>query len=108
MGDARGHWEGDTLVVETTNYLEKSAYGGASDHLKTIERFKPVRKGVLDWSITFDDAHTWVRPWTFGMELTHDDSQQIFEYACHEGNEGIQGILISERIKDKEAEKHSN
>jgi len=110
MGDARGHWEGDTLVVETTNFLEKSAYGGASDHLKTIERFKPVRRGVLDWSITFDDAKTWMRPWTFGMQLTRDDSQQIFEYACHEGNEGLQGILIAERLKDKESEKreHSN
>jgi hypothetical protein len=108
MGDARGHWEGDTLVVETTNYLEKSAYGGASDHLKTIERFKPVRKGVIDWSITFDDAKTWARPWTFGMQLTRDDSQQIFEYECHEGNEGLQGILIAERLKDKDADNHTH
>jgi len=108
MGDARGHWEGDTLVVETTNFLEKSAYGGASDQLKTTERFKPLGKGLLDWSITFDDARTWVRPWTFGMQLTRDESQQIFEYACHEGNEGIQGILIAERLKDKEAEQHTH
>ena len=108
MGDARGHWEGDTLVVETTNFLEKSAYGGASDRLKTTERFKPLRKGVLDWSITFDDAKTWVRPWTFGMQLTRDETQAIFEYACHEGNEGLQGILIAERLKDKEAEPHSH
>ena len=108
MGDPRGHWEGDTLVVETTNYLEKSAFGGASDRLKTTERFKPVRKGVLDWSITFDDAKTWVRPWTFGMQLTRDETQPIFEYACHEGNEGLQGILIAERLKDKEAEQHSH
>jgi hypothetical protein len=106
MGDARGHWDGDTLVVETTNFLEKSAYGGASSALKTVERFKPVRKGVIDWSITFDDAKTWVRPWTYGMQLTRDESQKIFEYACHEGNEGLQGILISERLKDKEG--HSN
>jgi hypothetical protein len=108
MGDARGHWEGDTLVVETTNFLEKSAFGGASDRLKTVERFRPIRKGVIDWSITFDDAKTWVRPWTFGMELTRDESQQIFEYACHEGNEGLQGILIAERLKDKEAGQHSH
>jgi len=108
MGDARGHWEGDTLVVETTNFLEKSAFGGASDRLKTTERFKPVRKGVLDWSITFDDAKTWVRPWTFGMQLTRDETQPIFEYACHEGNEGLQGILIAERLKDKETEQHSH
>jgi hypothetical protein len=108
MGDARGHWEGDTLVVETTNFLEKSAYGGASDRLKTIERFKPMGKGIVDWSITFDDARTWVRPWTYGMQLTRDETQQIFEYACHEGNEGLQGILIAERLKDKEAAQHSH
>jgi hypothetical protein len=109
MGDARGHWEGDTLVVETTNFLENSAFGGASDRLKTTERFKPLGKGVLDWSITFDDARTWTRPWTFGMQLTRDETQQIFEYACHEGNEGLQGILIAERLKDKEAQhSHSN
>src|SRR4051812_45904008 len=95
MGDARGHWEGDTLVVETTNVLEKSAYGGASAHLKTTERFRPVKPGVLDWSITFDDPHTWVRPWTFGMQLTRSDGEPIFEYACHEGNYGLRDILAS-------------
>ena len=103
MGDPRGHWEGDTLVVETTNFLEKSAYGGASDKLKTTERFKFVRPSIVDWSITFDDANTWVRPWTFGMQLTRDDNQPVFEYACHEGNEGIQGILKAARIAEKEA-----
>jgi hypothetical protein len=103
MGDPRGHWEGDTLVIETTNFLEKSAYGGASSHLKTVERFKPVRPGVIEWSITFDDAHTWVRPWTFGMQLIRDESQGIFEYACHEGNDGLQGILRAARA-DEHAE----
>jgi hypothetical protein len=102
MGDARGHWEGDTLVVETTNYLEATAYGGASDHLKTIERFTPSGKDI-EWSVTFDDAHTWVRPWTFGMLLSRDDSQPIFEYACHEGNEGLRGILSAARAAEKEA-----
>jgi hypothetical protein len=106
MGDARGHWDGETLVVETTNYLEKSAYGGASDRLKTTERFKPVRPGIIDWSITFDDASTWVRPWTFGMQLTRDNSQPVFEYACHEGNEGIQGILKAARTDEDEAAHH--
>ena len=104
MGDPRGHWEGDTLVVETTNFLQKSAYGGASSHLKTVERSKPVRPGVIDWSITFDDAHTWVRPWTFGMQLTRDESQSVFEYACHEGNDGLQGILRAARVDERAAE----
>jgi hypothetical protein len=103
MGDARGHFEGDTLVVETTNFLEKAAYGGASDKLKTVERFRLLPNKSIDWSITFDDPNTWVRPWTFGMLLTRDDSQPVFEYACHEGNEGIQGILKAARIAEKEA-----
>ena len=103
MGDARGHFEGDTLVVETTNYLETSAYSGASGKLKTTERFKLVKPGIIDWSITFDDASTWVRPWTFGMRLTRNDAEPVFEYACHEGNEGIQGILKSARAADAAA-----
>ena len=77
MGDARGHWEGDTLVVETTNLLEKSAYGGASEHLKTTERFRRRRTSTIEWSITFDDPTTWVRPWTFGMRLTKDESPAV-------------------------------
>ncbi len=103
MGDARGHFEGDTLVVETTNYREASAYGGASSHLKTTERFKLLPNHNLDWSITFDDPHTWVRPWTFGMLLTHDESQPVYEYACHEGNEGLQGILKAARSAEHDA-----
>jgi hypothetical protein len=101
MGDSRGHWEGDTLVVETTNFLEQSAYGGASDRLKVTERFKPSRKGVIDWSITFDDPATWVRPWTFGMDLTRNEAEPVFEYACHEGNQGLQGILSAARAEER-------
>jgi hypothetical protein len=82
---------------------QKSAYGGASDRLKTTERFKLVRPGVVDWSITFDDANTWARPWTFGMQLTRDEKQPVFEYACHEGNEGLEGILKAARISAKDA-----
>ena len=100
MGDPRGHWEGDTLVVETTNYVENSAYGGASDKLKTIERFRPVGRDI-EWSITFDDPSTWARPWTFGMRLSRDDSQQVYEYACHEGNEGMRGMLSAARAAEK-------
>jgi hypothetical protein len=102
MGFARGRWEGDTLVVETTNFRERAAYGGASDKLKTTERFRPVN-GAIEWSITFDDPATWVRPWTFGMKLTRDDSQQIYEYACHEGNDGLRGILSAARAEEKGA-----
>jgi hypothetical protein len=102
MGDARAHWDGDTLVVEGTRYLEKSAYGGASNRLKTTERFTPAGRNAIEWSITFDDASTWVKPWTFGMRLTRDDEHPIFEYACHEGNEGLRGILSAARAAEKE------
>jgi hypothetical protein len=100
MGDARGRWDGDTLVVETTNFLDKAAYGNASEDLKTIERFTPV-KGGIEWSITFDDARTWARPWTYGMFLTRDDSQPVVEYACHEGNEGMRNMLRIARMEEK-------
>jgi hypothetical protein len=102
MGDSRGRWEGDTLVVEGSHYLEASAFGGASSRLKTIERFRPTSKNTIEWSITFDDASTWVKPWTFGMRLTRDDEHPIFEYACHEGNEGLRGILSAARVAEKE------
>jgi len=105
MGDARGHFEGDTLVVETTNYLEKSATNGASEHLKTTERFKPTGPHTVDWSITLDDPHTWTKPWTYGMQLTKDPKAELFEYACHEGNEGMRGMLKAERLKEKEGSK---
>jgi hypothetical protein len=104
-GDARGHFEGDTLVVEGTRYLEQSAFGGASSRLKTTERFRPTSKNTVEWSITFDDPDTWVRPWTFGMRLTRDDEQPLFEYACHEGNEGLRGILSAARAEEREAAK---
>jgi hypothetical protein len=102
MGDARGHWEGDTLVIETTNVLEQSAYGGASDRVKITERFRPVSRDAIEWSITFDDATTWARPWTFGMRLSKDHGGHLFEYACHEGNEGLRGILSAARAAERE------
>ena len=105
MGDARGHWEGNTLVVETTNINERTAYRGASENLKIVERFKPLGPNTLDWSSTFEDAHTWTRPWTFAMNLTKKpDNQRPYEYACHEGNYGMVGILLAGRADDKAAE----
>lgn len=101
MGDARGHWDGDTLVVETTNINEPAAYRGASKDLKLVERFKPVGPKIVEWSVTLDDPHTWTRPWTFAMNLTKDPSQQIFEYACHEGNYGLRDILSAARAADR-------
>jgi hypothetical protein len=101
MGDARGHFEGNTLVVETTNFKAASTYRGASEQLKLIERFKPIGPKAVEWSVTLDDPHTWPRPWTFAMNLTKDSSQSIFEYGCHEGNYGLRDILSAERAADK-------
>jgi hypothetical protein len=101
IGEARGHFEGDTLVVVTTNYLEAGAYGGASSALKTTERFKPSGPNTIDWSIKFEDPHTWTKPWSFGMLLTRDPHSLVFEYACHEGNEGMRGMLKAAREAEK-------
>jgi hypothetical protein len=101
MGDARGHWDGDTLVVETTNFVEAAAYRGASKSLKMTERFKPLGPNTVEWSVMLDDPHTWTRPWTFAMNLTRDETKPVFEYACHEGNYGMQNILSAARAEEK-------
>ena len=104
LGDARGHWDGGTLVVETTNFTDKTPYRGSSELLKMVERFKPIAADTVEWSVTFDDPHTWARPWTFAMNLTKaDNSQQPFEYACHEGNYGLKNILAAARAEEKAA-----
>jgi hypothetical protein len=102
MGYARGRWDGDTLVVETTNFLEAAAYGGASSSLTTTERFRPTGENTIEWSIRLDDARTWTRPWSFGMRLTRDPQSQVFEYACHEGNEGLRNMLKVARDAEKQ------
>ena len=101
LGDARGRWEGATLVVETSNFNDKAPYRGSSEHLKIVERLTPIGPDTLEWAITFDDPHTWARPWTFAMNLTHDESQAPFEYACHEGNYGLRNILSAARAEER-------
>ena len=102
LGDARGRWDGSTLVVETTNFTERMTYRGSSDQLRMVERFTPVSPSIVEWSVTLDDPQTWIRPWTFAMNLTKKDrSQQIFEYACHEGNYAIRNMLSAARAADK-------
>jgi hypothetical protein len=104
LGDARGRWDGNTLVVETTNFTDRTPYRGSSEYLKMTERFKPVGPDTVEWSVTFDDPHTWARPWTFAMNLTKvDDSQRPFEYACHEGNYGLRNILTAARAEEQAA-----
>jgi hypothetical protein len=109
MGDARGHWDGNTLVVETTNFNGRtgadngypSPEQGTSTSLRIVERFKPVSAGVIEWSVTMEDAQTWTRPWTFAMNLTRDATEPIFEYACHEGNYGLRNILSAARAEER-------
>jgi hypothetical protein len=105
MGDGRGHWDGNTLVVETTNFREETAYRGANpETLRLIERFTRVASNKVMWAVTVDDPKTWTRPWTFAVPLTMDDGEPIFEYACHEGNYGLRNILSAARAEEKAAE----
>jgi hypothetical protein len=102
MGDARGHWEGDTLVVETTNFKGRSIYRNANpDKLRLVEKFTRSGANRIDWSVTVDDPSTWTRPWTFAIPLTRTDQEPVFEYACHEGNQAIHNILSAARASEK-------
>jgi hypothetical protein len=107
LGDPRGRWEGSTLVVETTNFTDRTAIGvngnGTfnSESLKLVERFTPVSATTVEWRVTVDDAGTWTRPWTFALNLTKDASQDVFEYACHEGNYAMKNILSAARADEK-------
>jgi hypothetical protein len=105
MGDARGHWEGDTLVVETTNFKARSAYRNADpDTLKLTERFTRTSPARLDWRVTVEDPHTWTRPWTFAVPLTVSNEEPVYEYACHEGNYAVRNMLSATRAEEKAAE----
>ncbi|HLG56443.1 MAG TPA: hypothetical protein VI485_13990 [Vicinamibacterales bacterium] len=102
MGDARGHWEGDTLVVETTNFKARSTYRNANPAtLRLVERFTRSAADTVEWRVTVEDPSTWARPWTFAIPLTMNDSEAVFEYACHEGNQGIRNILSGIRTAEK-------
>jgi hypothetical protein len=102
MGDARGRFEGDTLVVETTNFTDKTPYRSSSENLRLIERFKPIAPNIVEWSVTFDDPATWTKPWTFAMHLTKVN-ERPFEYACHEGNYAMRNLLGIARAEEKAA-----
>jgi hypothetical protein len=101
MGDARGHWEGATLVVETSNFTGAAAYRGANPAaLHVTERFTRVSPDRIEWTATIDDPTTWTRPWTIAMPLTAD-RDRVLAYDCHEGNYGLKNILSAERALDK-------
>jgi hypothetical protein len=104
LGDSRGHWEGNTLVVETTNF-EQGFRGSNIETYRMIERFTRVDANNLRREITFDDPKTWTRPWTVVIEMgkTDDRRQMIFDSACHEGNYGMTGILVGNRKEEQSA-----
>jgi hypothetical protein len=103
MGDARGRWEGDTLVVETTNIRPEVAYRNASENLKITERFTPIDASTLSWQVRFEDPATWTAPWSFEMPLKRSAEAAPFEYACHEGNLGLSNILSAARAAERDA-----
>ena len=98
FGDSRGRWEGDTLVVNVTNFSEKSNYRGSHDTLHLVERFTRVGDS-LRYEVTVDDARTWTRPWTAALSL-EPQPEGLFEYACHEGNYAMRNILSGARAAD--------
>jgi hypothetical protein len=102
MGDARGRWEGSTLVVETTNFPANSSYRGANpESLRLVERFTRIAPEKVRWEVTVDDPSTWTKSWTFAVPLTIDEQEPLFEYACHEGNYAISNILSGARAEEK-------
>ena len=106
MGNARGWWEGDTLVVETRNFKARSVYrNGNAETMRLVERFKRTSPATVEWTVTLDDPSTWTRPWTFSIPLTMNDQEPVFEYACHEGNQAIRNILSAARTAEREGSK---
>jgi hypothetical protein len=104
MGDARGRWEGDTLVVETTNFMERSVFRNANpETLKLVERFTRTARDTVHWQVTVDDPSTWTKPWTFAMPLTQGGTETLMQYECHEGNYGLLNILSAARAAEREA-----
>jgi hypothetical protein len=99
-GDSRGHWDGDTLVVETTNFSPRSVPFGATPNLETTERFTRISPDYINWEITFNDSQTWTRPWTMMIRLKKEN-KELYEYACHEGNISMTGILGGARAKEQ-------
>ena len=107
MGDTRGRWEGDTLVLDTTNLTDKTGVGANgralfhSAAMRLTERFTRTAGDTLQYTITIDDPQLWTRPWTMSFPLTRDDGYGMFEYACHEGNYGLRNMLSASRADEK-------
>jgi hypothetical protein len=100
MGDSRGHWEGETLVIDTINFTDKTNFRGSGANLHLVERFTRLDADTLEYRFTVEDPTTWTRPWTVAYPMTRTDGP-IFEYACHEGNYGLADILSGARAEER-------
>jgi hypothetical protein len=105
MGDPVGHWEGATLVVDTTNFTDQTNYYGAGENMHLTERFTRTGPDLIMYHATIEDSTTFTRPWTIEVPLTLRDGKanQIYETPCHEGNYALTGILAGARVREKEA-----
>jgi len=104
MGDSRGHWEGDTLVVDTTNFTDRGTFRGSSERMHVSERFTRTDADTILYQFTVDDPGTWSKPWS-GEQPMARISGPLFEYACSEGNYGLPNILSAVRAEEKKAGK---
>jgi hypothetical protein len=102
IGDSRGRWEGNTLVVDTTNFSDKTAWRGATENLHLIERFTRTDPATLLYEVTVEDPSTWPRPWKIEVPMQKTEGP-IFEYACQEGNYAMKGMLAGARAEEKES-----
>ena len=100
-GDSVGHWEGDTLVVDTTNFSPNTSFRGSSEGFHLVEKFRRVSDDTLEYYVTIDDPTVWTKPWTLMIPLKKT-GEEMFEYACHEGNYGLPAILRGARAQEAE------
>ena len=102
-GDSRGHWEGNTLVVDVTNFTPKTDFQGSRENLHLVERWTRLDANTLEYSVTIEDPTTWTRPWTVKMELSKQSDQANRTYKeprCHEGNFGLPALLLGARTEE--------
>ena len=100
MGDPRGHWEGNTLVVDSTNFTSKTKFRGADENLHLIERFTRTAPDILLYEFLVDDPTAFTKPWRGEIPMIASDSQ-LYEHACHEGNYGLRGVLGGARADER-------
>jgi hypothetical protein len=103
FGDSRGRWEGETLVVDTTNFSDKANYRGSTDGLHLIERFTRINPHTVRYEFTIDDPTTFTKRWTAAIPMARTE-EPIYEYACHEGNYGMVNLLSGARVQEKAGE----